>query len=223
VYPSGMPERTWEAGLERARWEDAERERLGPGGPEFCAAGSADARLAGMGLMGARMRGWVISRWCRRRAGRRAAVLAVALVVLGLSGAALAAGSVWAGGAVRGAGPAAVGGAARRYPDILPASGGGCWPVVPVAAGDVGYLRDTEMRLNAMLASVAAANGATYVDTYRATAGHDVCQPPAAKDIEGLIPTSLAFPFHPNERGDQVIAGQVLAALRTHRLLIPVS
>ena len=99
------------------------------------------------------------------------------------------------------------------YPDIFPVSGGGCWPVVPIASGDVTYLRNTELQVNAMLASVAAANGATFVDTYNATIGHDVCQSAGTKDVEGLIPTSLALPFHPNERGQQAMADQVLAAL----------
>ena len=57
--------------------------------------------------------------------------------------------------------------------------------------------------------------GATFVDTYTATIGHDACQPPAAKDIEGLIPASLAYPFHPNGRGERVMAARVLAALRS--------
>ena len=100
------------------------------------------------------------------------------------------------------------------YPDILPASGDGCWPEVPFAFGDVPYLRGVEISLNQMLARTAAANGATFVDTYAATIGHDACQNPAVKDIEGLIPASLAYPFHPNRRGEQVMADQVLAALR---------
>ena len=66
-----------------------------------------------------------------------------------------------------------------------------------------------------MLARTAAANGATFVDTYTATIGHDACQPPAVKDVEGLIPTSLAYPFHPNGRGERVMADRVLAALRS--------
>jgi lysophospholipase L1-like esterase len=99
------------------------------------------------------------------------------------------------------------------YPDILPASGGGCWPLVPFAFGDVPYLRGIEIDVNQMLASVAAANGATFVDTYTPTIGHDACQAPAIKDVEGLVPTSLAYPFHPNRRGQQVMADQVLAAL----------
>jgi lysophospholipase L1-like esterase len=100
------------------------------------------------------------------------------------------------------------------YLDVLPNTGDGCWPVVPIAYGDVPYLRNTELQLNHMLAAEAAANGATFVDTYTATIGHDVCQSPSVKDVEGLIPTSLAEPFHPNERGEQAMADQVLAALR---------
>jgi len=100
------------------------------------------------------------------------------------------------------------------YPDILPASGHGCWPEVPFAAGDLPYLRGIETGLNQMLADTAAANGATYVDTYAATIGHDACASPSAKDVEGLIPVSLAYPFHPNQRGELAMAQQVLAALR---------
>ena len=99
------------------------------------------------------------------------------------------------------------------YPDILPTTGDGCWPEVPLAFGDMPYLRGIEIDLNQMLARAAAANGATFVDTYQATIGHDACQRPGVKDVEGLIPTSLAAPFHPNERGEQVMAARVLAAL----------
>ena len=101
------------------------------------------------------------------------------------------------------------------YPDILPSQGDGCWPELPFAFGDVPYLRGQEIALNQMLARTAAANGATFVDTYTATIGRDVCQPPAVKDVEGLIPTSLAYPFHPNGRGERVMAARVLAALRS--------
>lgn len=100
------------------------------------------------------------------------------------------------------------------YPDILPNTGTGCWPRVPIAHGDVPYLRATEVAANNMLARAAAAEHVTFVDTYRATIGHDACQSHDLKDVEGLIPTSPAEPFHPNERGQQVMADQVLAALR---------
>jgi hypothetical protein len=99
------------------------------------------------------------------------------------------------------------------YPDILPATGDGCWPEVPFAFGDVPYLRGVEISVNQMLARTAAANGATFVDTYTPTIGHDACQSPQVKYIEGLIPASLAYPFHPNLRGERVMAHQVVAAL----------
>ena len=99
------------------------------------------------------------------------------------------------------------------YPVILPNSGDGCWPAVPIAFGDVPYLRGVEKALNSMLASVAGANNATFVDTYTASIGHDVCQAPGTKWVEGLIPTSPAVPFHPNMLGEQEMARQVLAAL----------
>jgi len=101
------------------------------------------------------------------------------------------------------------------YPDILPSQGDGCWPEVPFASGDLPYLRGVETGVNQMLARTAAANGATFVDTYTATTGHDACQSPDVKDVEGLIPTSLAYPFHPNRRGERVMADAVLVALRS--------
>jgi lysophospholipase L1-like esterase len=99
------------------------------------------------------------------------------------------------------------------YPDILPNSGDGCWPLVPLAYGDVPYLRGVEQELNQMLASEAAAHDATYVNTYTDSIGHDVCQPTGVKWVEGLVPTSPAAPFHPNELGEQAMARQVVAAV----------
>jgi GDSL-like Lipase/Acylhydrolase family len=99
------------------------------------------------------------------------------------------------------------------YPDLFPQRGG-CWPAVPITNGDIAYLRSTELLLNAMLAGDARAAGATFVDTYTPTIGHDFCQSASVKDVEGLVPTSLAYPFHPNARGQAVMAAAVLAALR---------
>lgn len=100
------------------------------------------------------------------------------------------------------------------YPDILPASGHGCWPRVPIASGDLPYLRSVEQRLNAMLAAEAARNGASYVNTYADSIGHDACQPAGHRWVEGLVPTSLAIPLHPNALGEKAMARQVLATLR---------
>jgi lysophospholipase L1-like esterase len=87
------------------------------------------------------------------------------------------------------------------YPAILPDEGPGCFPVVPYSPGDVAYLRGVEKALNAMLADQAAAAGVEFVDTYTPSIGHDVCQLPGTKWIEGLVPTAPAAPVHPNALG----------------------
>jgi lysophospholipase L1-like esterase len=98
------------------------------------------------------------------------------------------------------------------YPDLFPLQGG-CWPAVPIADGDIAYLRGIEGQINDMLVQAAAAAGATFVDTYAPTIGHDFCQAADVRDVEGLIPSSLTAPFHPNARGQAAIAAAVLAAL----------
>lgn len=99
------------------------------------------------------------------------------------------------------------------YPVILPAAGPGCWPLMPVAVGDVVWLRAVQGRLNAMLAEQAAAAAATFVDTYTSSIGHDVCRLPGEKWVEGFLPTAPASPVHPNALGMANTARQVLATL----------
>lgn len=101
------------------------------------------------------------------------------------------------------------------YPSIVPNSGYGCWPRVPVAPGDVSYLRDTTKRLNAMIAQQAAAAGARYVDTYTPSIGKDTCASSSVRWVEGLVPENAAAPFHPNARGSAGM-GAALAAARVH-------
>ena len=99
------------------------------------------------------------------------------------------------------------------YPVILPAAGPGCWPLMPIAVGDVAWLRTVEGRLNAMLAEQAAGAGATFVDTYNSSVGHDVCRLPGSKWVEGFVPTAPASPVHPNALGMTNSAAQVLASV----------
>ena len=47
-----------------------------------------------------------------------------------------------------------------NYSAIFPHEGPGCYPQLPVAEGDVQYLRAKQQELNGMLAAQAAANGA---------------------------------------------------------------
>jgi lysophospholipase L1-like esterase len=99
------------------------------------------------------------------------------------------------------------------YPAILPDEGPGCFPVVPFSPGDVEYLRGVEKALNAMLADQASAAGVDFVDTYTPSIGHDACQPPGTKWVEGLVPTAPAAPVHPNAQGMKAIGGIVADAV----------
>lgn len=100
-----------------------------------------------------------------------------------------------------------------NYPAIFPETGFGCWPQMPIGFGDVPYLRQTEKNLNAMLATQAAANGATLVDWYKASIGHDACKSTSTRWVEPLIPGTLAAPIHPNKAGMQGGANALVAAL----------
>ncbi len=100
------------------------------------------------------------------------------------------------------------------YPTVLPATGDGCYPLVPVQSTDVIYLRAKVQELNAMLADQARANGATYVDTATSSIGHDFCAQPN-NWVEGLVPTHLAAPVHPNASGMANTAKDVGASART--------
>jgi hypothetical protein len=55
------------------------------------------------------------------------------------------------------------------------------------------------------------------VDTYRRSIGHDVCQLPGTKWVEGLVPTSPAAPVHPNALGERNSAVNVLHTLGVHQ------
>jgi hypothetical protein len=100
-----------------------------------------------------------------------------------------------------------------NYAAILPETGSGCWPQVPIAFSDVSYLRGVEKNLNAMLAQQATDNGARIVDDYTASIGRDACKSPTTRWVEPLVPANLAAPFHPNARGEAGIAAVVVRAV----------
>jgi len=101
-----------------------------------------------------------------------------------------------------------------NYPAIFPETGFGCWPQMPLGFQDVPYLRSTEQRLNSMLATQSAANGATLVSWYNASIGHDACKGTSTRWVEPLVPTTLAAPIHPNKAGMVGGANALLAAVK---------
>jgi lysophospholipase L1-like esterase len=99
------------------------------------------------------------------------------------------------------------------YPDILPQQGN-CYPQMPLTTGDAAYLNGVEHDLNNMLAAQAAANGATFIDTYDPSIGHDACQPEGTRWVEPVVPGTTAFPVHPNAAGETAMAGIVESAMK---------
>jgi lysophospholipase L1-like esterase len=97
------------------------------------------------------------------------------------------------------------------YLRILPPTGG-CWPSMPVAVGDVPYLNSVEDELNGMLAQQAQAAGDTFVDP-STTPGHDSCTPEGTRWVEPIVPSTAAFPAHPNADGMTAVEGMVRTAL----------
>jgi len=98
------------------------------------------------------------------------------------------------------------------YPALLPESGS-CWPQMPYTRSDVSYLRDVNKRLNAMLAGQAAAAGATYVDVYTPSIGHDACKSKTNRWVEPIVPGNPAAPVHPNAAGNAGMAQALVAAM----------
>jgi lysophospholipase L1-like esterase len=98
------------------------------------------------------------------------------------------------------------------YPDGLPQNGTSCYPIVPVSRADASWFNSLEIDLDRVLRQTAGANGATYVDTFTSSIGHDAC---AGADawVNGIIPTSAALPLHPNQMGELNMAHQVEGAL----------
>jgi lysophospholipase L1-like esterase len=98
------------------------------------------------------------------------------------------------------------------YPDPVPQDPG-CFPVVPLARGDLPYLHQVARNLSATVEEQARADGAEFVDLLPGSIGHDICQLPPTKWYEGIVPTSPAYPAHPNARGMSFAAQRVLATL----------
>jgi len=99
------------------------------------------------------------------------------------------------------------------YPSVLP-DGDGCWPVLPLGAGDVAYFRGALGKLNKMLEDQADAHSAGYADTATPGKGHDVCTGSETRWVEGVVAGLHSTPLHPNARGEQGMADAVLGVLK---------
>ncbi|RSN66706.1 GDSL family lipase [Streptomyces sp. WAC 04229] len=98
------------------------------------------------------------------------------------------------------------------YPALVPDDGTACRSTIPLATGDFPWLRDKTRQLNSVLSQVAAAGGATFVDTYTPSVGHDACKPAGVRWIEPTD-TAAAAGFHPNAAAHQNTAAGITALL----------
>jgi lysophospholipase L1-like esterase len=98
------------------------------------------------------------------------------------------------------------------YPWIMPPSVG-CYPIMPVATGDVPYVRDIQATLNDAVSRAAAATGTTYVDFSTVSEGHDACQPIGVRWIEPAVTGTNPVIVHPNALGESQMAAQTISTL----------
>jgi lysophospholipase L1-like esterase len=98
------------------------------------------------------------------------------------------------------------------YPWIMPSSGG-CFTKMPIAQGDVPYVRGIQATLNDAIGRAAAATGSTYVNLSTVSNGHDACQPPGIRWIEPVLQGTNPVIVHPNALGESEMAAQTMAVL----------
>ncbi|MDD7941974.1 SGNH/GDSL hydrolase family protein [Actinomycetospora lutea] len=98
------------------------------------------------------------------------------------------------------------------YLQILPPERG-CYPVMPVASGDVPYINDIQATLNDAVRRAAAATDVTYIDVTDASQGHDACQPIGTRWVEPAVAGTNPIVVHPNAFGSKAMADRAVAAL----------
>jgi lysophospholipase L1-like esterase len=98
------------------------------------------------------------------------------------------------------------------YPWILPERVG-CFEKMPVARGDVPYLRSIQALLNRKVRRAAEATGSTYVNLNRVSEGHDACQPIGTRWVEPVVTTTNPVVVHPNALGERRMATRTMTKL----------
>ncbi len=98
------------------------------------------------------------------------------------------------------------------YPWILPRTEG-CFDKMPIAEGDVPYLRHLQRVLNATVSRAADATGATLVNLNRFSDGHDACQPLGTRWVEPVLQGTNAVVVHPNALGERRLAQRTMTVL----------
>ncbi|WP_028958908.1 GDSL-type esterase/lipase family protein [Streptomyces sp. UNC401CLCol] len=100
------------------------------------------------------------------------------------------------------------------YPWITPEKADpACYLKLPIAEGDVPYLRDVQAHLNAAVERASEETGATFVDFAEVSDGHDACSPLGTRWIEPLLFGTSLVPVHPNALGERRMAEHTMGVL----------
>jgi hypothetical protein len=98
------------------------------------------------------------------------------------------------------------------YPWIMPASGS-CFLKMPVAVGDVPYVRGIQATLNDAVRRAAAATGSIYVNMNKVSEGHDACKSIGTRWVEPVMQGTNPVIVHPNALGEAEMAAQAIRVL----------
>jgi lysophospholipase L1-like esterase len=99
------------------------------------------------------------------------------------------------------------------YPQPVPAHG--TCAILPLAAGDYGYVRSLSVRLDDALRAAAHRARVRFVDVMKASRGHDICAGPDAWVNGSQTDMARAIAFHPFAVEQQAVARLVQKALAT--------
>lgn len=98
------------------------------------------------------------------------------------------------------------------YPWIVPQRVG-CFDKLPIARGDVPYLRTIQAELNDAVRRAAAKTGVRYVDMAKVSDGHDACQPIGTRWVEPVMQGTNPVIVHPNALGEQRMAARTMRVM----------
>ena len=99
------------------------------------------------------------------------------------------------------------------YPWVLPRRIG-CFDKMPVARGDVPYLRHSQWTLNDAIRHAAAVTSSVYVNMSRVSQGHDACKDIGVRWVEPVLQGTNPVIVHPNALGEAQMAAQAMSVLR---------
>ena len=102
------------------------------------------------------------------------------------------------------------------YPWIMPESVG-CYSRMPVAEGDVPYVRHIQWVLNHSVRKAARRTDTRYINFSRASEGHDACKPIGVRWIEPVFGATNPVVVHPNALGEAEMAERVIRKMRLKR------